>query len=472
MPPLRKLPPLLCLLTLLPALTVAAQSFHHDALSYGTQPETDPPRYVRNLGTKGGPDWLDLGLDYRLRYELRDDDLRRPVANGLDQPLLLRTRLYAGLQLPDTPLKVVVEVEDARRNHSRFARDDRDVNEVEPIQAFAELQWPAALGADQHGNARPLRLRAGRMAFELLDRRLLARNEWRNTSNNVDGLRLTLGSQHNDWQLDAMRLHPVQRKLTALDEGDDVRRLDIVVATWRRWSEWVTLEPHYLRLRQQAAAANSFVARDVRTLGLRAFGVLAESGMDYDLTLLDQYGRDAGRQQDAQAFTAELGYRWQHAWQPRLSWFHAGADGDATPTDSVNNRFERYYGFARPWSANDYIVFENLVSDKLRVEFTPLPGLRLDAGLSRYRLDSARDRMANLLGGGAAARDVSGASGNHIGDEFDMRARVAPAPHLALTVGYAHMRMGSFVQARQTVVDGSAARDSDFLYVEFSASLW
>src|SRR5690606_24057148 len=143
---------------------------------------------------------------------------------------------------------------------------------------------------------------------------------------------------------------------------------------------------------------------------------------------------DAGRQQDAQALTTEAGYRWQHAWQPRLSWFHAGVDGDATPTDAVNNRFERYFGFARPWSANDYIVFENLVSDKLRLEFTPLPGLRMDAGLSRYRLDSARDRMPNLLGGGAAARDASGASGSDIGDEFDIRARVAPLPHVALTV--------------------------------------
>jgi len=458
-------------LLLAPLPGAAQQSWFADASSYGTQPETDPPRYVRNLGTQGGPAWLDLGLDYRLRYEYRDDDLRRPLANGLDDPLLLRTRLYAGLQLPETPLKFVVEIEDARRNHSRFARDDRDVNEVEPIQAFAELQWPALLGADDRGNARPLRLRGGRQSFELLDRRLVARNEWRNTSNNFDGLRLTLGSQHSDWQLDAMRLYPVRRLLTALDEGDSERRFDVLTATWRRLPG-VILQPHYLRLRQGPAADNGFVARDVRTLGLRAFGAIGSTGIDYDLALLDQYGSTAGRRQDAQAFTTELGYRWEHAWQPRLSWFHAGADGDRLPTDMVNNRFERYYGFARPWSANDYIVFENLVSDKLRLEFTPLPGLRVDAGFSRYHLDSARDRFPNLLGGGAAARDPSGASGRDLGDELDLRARVVPLPHLALTVGYAHMRMGDFVQARQRAATGSAARDSDFLYIELSASLW
>jgi len=450
---------------------VCAQSYQLDALSYGTQPETDPPRYVHNLGTKGGADWLELGLDYRLRHEYRDDDLRRPLAESLDQPLLQRTRLYMGAMLPSSPLKLVLELEDARRYNSMFARDDRDVNELEPIQAFAELQWSALLGADGRANARPLRLRAGRMAFELLDRRLVARNEWRNTSNNFDGLRLTLGSQHSDWQLDAMRLYPVRRELTTLDKRDGERRVDVLTVAWRRFPD-LTLQPHYLRLRQSPAAANSFIARDVRTLGLRAFGAIDSSGVDYDLALLDQAGNDASRRQDAQAFTTELGYRWQHAWQPRLSLFHAGVDGDSSPDDAVNNRFERYYGFARPWSANDYIVFENLVTDKLRLEFMPWSGLRMDAGLSRYRLDSARDRFANLLAGTAAARDAGGASGHDLGDEFDIRARLTPLPHLALTIGYAHMRMGNFVRTRQSAVTGRSARDSDFLYIELSASLW
>lgn len=468
-----RFPLILILLGWMPLVAEAqSRSWFTEAASYGTQPESDPPRYVRNLADHGGPAWLDLGLDYRLRYEYRDDDVRRAVANGLDQPLLLRTRLYTGLRVPQSPLQLVLEVEDARRHRSTFARDDRDVNAVEPIQAYAQLAWPAALGRDSRDNPRPLRLAAGRMAFELLDRRLVARNEWRNTTNNVDGLRLTLGSQHNDWQLDVMRLHPVQRQLTALDAYAAERRVDVVTAAWRRWSRVVTLEPHYLRLRQRATAATAFRARDVRSLGLRAHGRLGASGIDYDLALLDQHGSDNGREQDARAYTVEWGYRWQHAWQPRLSGFRGYASGDAAPLDDANNRFERYFGFARPWSANDYIVFENLVADKLRLEFMPLPGLRVDTGLSRYRLHSAQDRFANLLAGTAGNRDVSGAGGRGIGEEWDLRVRLNPLPHLGVNLGSAYFRSGDFVQQRQQAALAESADDSDFFYVELTLSLF
>ena len=102
-----------------------------------------------------------------------------------------------------------MEVTDSRRNHSQFVDDDRDVNEMEVIQAFAEFYLPSILQSDARGNNRPLRLRFGRMAFEVLDRRLLGRNEWRNTTNNFDGARLTLGQDSNDWQVDFMVLKPV-----------------------------------------------------------------------------------------------------------------------------------------------------------------------------------------------------------------------------------------------------------------------
>jgi hypothetical protein len=51
-----------------------------------------------------------------------------------------------------------------------YERSDADVNEHELIQGYGELYFKNALGFN-----RPLSVRAGRMAFEVLDRRLLAR---------------------------------------------------------------------------------------------------------------------------------------------------------------------------------------------------------------------------------------------------------------------------------------------------------
>ena len=98
-----------------------------------------------------------------MRYEYRDDDLRRPV-DGLDQPVMLRTRLFAGLREVWDPFRFYVEFEDARRENSMFPRDDRDVNEYEVIQAVAELHFDDALGVE-----RPLRVQGGRFAFEYIE---------------------------------------------------------------------------------------------------------------------------------------------------------------------------------------------------------------------------------------------------------------------------------------------------------------
>lgn len=118
--------------------------------SVGTTREPQPPPYVRSLKqielfSDAEHDWLDLGLDYRFRYEYRMNDIRRPVAI-LDEPLLTRTRAYIGIKNRFDPLRAAIEFEDARRSNSHFPEDNRDVNEAEIIQAFAELHFADALG--------------------------------------------------------------------------------------------------------------------------------------------------------------------------------------------------------------------------------------------------------------------------------------------------------------------------------------
>ena len=57
-------------------------TFYQNPLSYSTTRDPDPPKYVRNVSEIGidsllNVNWLDVGLDYRFRYEYRDDDIRR-----------------------------------------------------------------------------------------------------------------------------------------------------------------------------------------------------------------------------------------------------------------------------------------------------------------------------------------------------------------------------------------------------------
>jgi hypothetical protein len=490
----------------------ASKGYYIERRSYGTGRETEPPRYVKQANKTWLKDvgyeelnWLDIGLDYRIRYESRDNDFRRPL-DSKDEPILLRTRGYVAVRDILDPLRFTLEVEDARRNHSQFTRefDTRDVNYAEPIQAYAELYFKETpLGKDDLGNNRPISVKAGRQAFEYLDRRLLARNEWRNTTNNFQGVRAIIGQQKNDWQVDVFAFNPVQRFTDQLDQRDDSQRLFGVIGDWRRWSEVMTIQPYYLQLKQNGDKVkfnqngqevrvpgrfNAAIDREIHSVGVRAYGVVGKTGWDYDLNYTKQWGhqdqvnRNTGVFQqeldhDAYAYNLEAGYSFNDSWKQRLSASYGFASGDKNPTDGKNQRFERLFGFARPWSNNDYFQIENIVAPKVRWEFEPIvsfiSGLKLDTGYSWYRLDSATDRW-NVAG----LRDQTGSSSKDVGEEVDVRVRFPINQYASVNLGYAYFWGGDFTKntTRYATPGGLAVGDpdrrsnSEFAYVEVSIS--
>ena len=122
-------------------------------------------------------------------------------------------------------------------------------------------------------------------------------------------------------------------------------------------------------------------------------------------------------------------------------------------------KVERFFGFGRPWSANDYIVWENISTPKLRLEMQPAKKLRIDLGYSAYWLASDTDRWTN-----ANVRDRSGRSGRMVGQEFDVRARWAAGPRVEIAAGYAHFWPGNFSRNQ------GKGYDSDFFYLETTIS--
>ena len=89
-------------------------TYYLNPLSYSTTRDPDPPKYVRNVSELGidsllNVNWLDVGLDYRFRYEYRDDDIRRARA-GRDEPWLHRTRAYIGIKEIIDPFRFAAEM--------------------------------------------------------------------------------------------------------------------------------------------------------------------------------------------------------------------------------------------------------------------------------------------------------------------------------------------------------------------------
>jgi hypothetical protein len=443
--------------------SIESRSYFRVPQSYSTIRDPDVPRYARPADRLGfdflkDATWLDLGIDHRLRVEYRDDDLRRSTA-GLDTPLLHRTRAFLGVHDVLDPFRFAIELQDSRRGHSDYPIDDRDGNEFELIRLQAELYFENWLNADPGGNKRPIYLRYGIQNFEFLDRRLLANNQWRNTANTFLGFRAAIGQDANDWHLDLLAVQPMARDSFRRDEPVDSQWVYGIIGHWRGWSDIITLEPFYLALEQEQNAITA--ARMVHSPGLRGYGTIGQSGFDYDFNLIHQHGRSGAQNIHAWGSTVEVGYRFDDPWKARLSAFYGYASGDRDPTDRSENRFERFYGFSRPWSASDYIVFENIKTPKLRLEMTPRDDLRIDLGYGWYFLASARDRF-----NGAKSVDESGRSGSEIGHEFDIRARWQVTKRLELIAGYAHFTPGSFTQ------NAVRTGDTDFAYLEFNLTFF
>jgi hypothetical protein len=457
-------------------------SYSRPSSSYGTQPDTDPPRYVRNLskiGIEAFKDitWLDIGLEHRTRYEMRSNDIRRTQLL-VDNPFLLRSRAYLGIKEILDPLRGAVEFQDSRRYNGHFPRDDRDWNEYDLLQAYGELYFKGALGEDPRKQQRPIRLRVGRMAYEVLDRRFIARNEWRNTTNTFEGFRINLGQEANNWELELFGHQPVKRLISDFDRPIENLWFYGAIGNWREWSDIITLQPYYMGLMQngsngQPGNASSQIDREIHSPALRGYGKIPTTNLDYDFNLIYQFGQSGGQRHEAHGYTLEAGYTFQHSWKPRVSAFYGYATGDRNPNDNVDNRFERFFGFARPWSADDYIVFENIKAPKIKLEFQPAKDLRIDGGYSWYWLASSTDRFNNLLDGNNSAirnpgfnRDPSGTSGDFIGHNFDIRARYKLTANIDTTVGYSHFTSGEFTRNRQITALGRTPGSSDFFYVE------
>lgn len=478
------------ILALVPQLA-QAEDYYRKTKGYRVEPDTDPPAYVRNLSKTQfeqfrDVEWLDVGLDFRTRYEYRENDYRpwtdtssgSNVTKYRDDPdnlWLLRTRAYVGVKDILDPLRFAVEMEDARSYNGLYERSDSDVNEFELIQAYGELYFDDALGHN-----RPISIRAGRQAFELLDRRLVGNNQFRNTTNNFEGYRVRFGKKQNNWDLDTFVLQPVERNKYEFDQPDEDTWFYGAVFSWKEWSDFITIQPYFFGRSVDGDLTNPVVSNrkadaSIYSPGLRVYGVFGDSGFDFDANINKQFGRSGQistnkktgittqnlRQHDALAYSLESGYTFDHDWKPRASLYYGYGTGDKNGSDGKNQRFDAFYGFNQPWSRNDYFSWDNVHAPKARLEFTPYKDVRIDTGYNAYWLESD-------VGGWRRAGLGDGKGETFLGHEFDIRLRHKLNPYVDWSLSYAHFEPGDYTLAQAKADGPYTSEPSNFFYFEVS----
>jgi len=190
MTPLRTVSPSLATLFVSLAAPLLGQSAAPSASAQepkASEPKKDAaPKPWRLNTAMGSPSWLTVSGEQRSRFETIEHQFRS-AANGNslyadhDDALALRTSVR--IEAKGEVLSGTVEILDSRMyglQTDSFV-DTTMVNTADALQAYAGVQL-GELGSGKH------ELRAGREAIDLGNRRLVARNAYRNTITAFDGL--------------------------------------------------------------------------------------------------------------------------------------------------------------------------------------------------------------------------------------------------------------------------------------------
>ena len=418
----------------------------------------------------GLPQWLDLAVEQRTRFEWLDEGFRPGESNSQVQ-YPQRTRLRVGIDAP-AGFRFLAELQDSR-TWGDDGPTDYTAGEIDKV-SFAQLfvsytnrELGPALGL-----ASPLRLdlHVGRMSLDFGSRKLVARNAFRNTTNAFDGVHLSLG-EGALWRVRAFWTRPVQ-----LDEKYFEDRSKSQQRFWGAgWEDkripWLNFDVSYFGLHDRIGTGST-TARSYETFDARALRPPKAAQWDYELELMGQFGQRtvtrAGvpTELDQRAFAghSELGYSFVAPWSPRLAGVFGYGSGTANPTGDVSETFDTLFGARRGdlIATGIYGPFRrsNILSPGVRLQLAPRPDLKGFLKVRWWRLAQKKDAFA-----GTGISDPSGNAGSNLGTDVELSAQWTPRSWLMLEAGYDHWFKGPYLSDVPPQSGGPvSAADCDYVY--------
>jgi Alginate export len=374
-----------------------------------------------------------LSGSLRVRAETIDG---QPRAGFGDTDSLIGTRLRVLAEYRTKPVRLVAELFDSRvwGEDATTPLTSGEINTAELVQLHAVFDLGAALG-----KGTKLTVQAGRTMLNVGSGRLIASDDYRNTTQGYTGLRADLALPGR------VRLLGLYM-LPQLRLPDDRPGLVSQRIVWDResfasvlWGGMVgktfgagrglTVEASAYHYGERDTPGRPTRDRSLNTLGLRALVPPAPGKWDGEAEVMGQFGETATTLTAGAPLVPvgasfahfRLGYSFATKWRPHLAFDFDYASGDA-PGNRTYGRFDTLFGQRRadfaPAGLYTAINRANLIAPGVKLEAAP--SARLD-GFVYYRpmwLADPHDSFATT-----GVRDPTGQSGRFAGHQIDADLR-------------------------------------------------
>ena len=406
------------------------------------------------------PDWLDLGLEHRTRFETYDRPWRRSQPAGqTDSQIQQRSRVRLGLN--GRYVKFLFEGQDARVHldgvESYVTTAIR--NEMDVLQLMASFTVHNVLETGLRTD-----LHVGRLTMDFGRGRLIIRNDYRNTSNAFDGVHWQL-ARENSWRL---RLFLVEQVLRDVVQPDEQSKRSVF---WGSSFETnymlrMRLNAYYFGLNDQRSA-DVGRHRTYSTFGTRLYDEPGTGRIDYEIESVWQTGKRGNVNHFAHFQHIDIGYTLNLPWSPRFLIHYDYASGDRNARDSRHSAFDTLFGARRfdymPTGNFGPFFRSNFSSPGWRVIAVPCRGCEVQLKHRVWYLATSRGAF-----GRNGLHDPTGGSGNFLGHDLELRAQWRTNENLEFELGHTHWFKGSYFDR----LPGSAGlppggnRDSDYFYLQ------
>ena len=406
------------------------------------------------------PDWLDLGLEHRTRFETYDHPWRHSQPAGqTDSQIQQRSRVRLGLN--GKYAKFLFEGQDSRVHldgvESYVTTAIR--NEMDVLQLMASFTVNNVLETGLR-----MDLHVGRLTMDFGRGRLIIRNDYRNTSNAFDGAHWQLGREKG-WRFRLFLVEPVLRDVVQPD-GQSKRTVFWGTSVETEHVPRLRLNAYYFGLNdQRSATAGS--RRTFSTFGTRLYDEPGTGKIDYEIESVWQTGKKGNIDHFAHFQHIDIGYTLNLPWSPRLLVHYDYASGDRNARDSRNSAFDTLFGARRfdymPTGNFGPFYRSNFSSPGWRVIAVPCRGCEVQLKHRVWYLATSRGAF-----GRNGLHDPTGGSGNFLGHDLELRAQWRTNVNLEFELGYTHWFKGSYFDRLpdSAGLPSGGNKDSDYFYMQ------